>query len=89
MNKRIGDSFSLDGMAVIIFIGSQFLFFNYISSGPNMDYSLGWVDINIKLNARKYGWSVARFRFGFLVVNVVLSVALAWTFSTMLKRRMS
>ena len=85
MTKLVRDYISFVTMAVLVFIGSHFLLFNYASTGPNVDLSLGWLE----LHRHGDSWSVEQFRFGFLASVVFFSVALTWVLSKVFRRRVA
>ena len=72
-------------MAVLVLIGSQFLLFNYFSTGPNLYLSFAWVQLYRHGN----DWTVDEFHFGILMGDIIVSVALTWVLSKMLQRRIT
>jgi hypothetical protein len=78
--RRLSVSFA--AMAVLIFIAIQFLTYSRYSSGPNLDLSLGWLELHWHGEAR----SVDHFRLGALITAVFLSIVLTWTLSKLLRR---
>jgi hypothetical protein len=72
-------------MAVLVFIGSHFLLFNQTSTGPNLDLDFGWLVLH------RYGdnWTLEQFRFGILLAVVIVSLALTWVLSKLLRHRIT
>ncbi len=71
-------------MAVLVFIVIQVFSFNEVSSGPNIDVSLGWLE----LHRRDEAWTIERFHFVGLVVVLLISFALTWIYSMIRRRQM-
>ena len=83
MTKRTRDSISFAVMAVLVFILSQFFLSSSVSTGPNEDLSLGWLDFH----RHGFNWSVGQFHFGPLIVEAILSIAFTWALSKALRHR--
>ena len=83
MTKRSLDPISFTTMAVLVFILSQFFLSSSVSTGPNEDLSLGWLDFH----RHGFNWSVGQFHFGPLIVEAILSIAFTWAMSKALRHR--
>ena len=83
MTKRTRDKISFIVMAVLVFILSQFFLSSSVSTGPNEDLSLGWLDFH----RHGFNWSVGQFHFGPLIVEAILSIAFTWAMSKALRKR--
>ncbi len=83
MTKRTRDKISFVVMAVLVFILSQFFLSSSVSTGPNEDLSLGWLDFH----RHGFNWSVGQFHFGPLIVEAILSIAFTWAMSKALRHR--
>jgi len=82
MTNRGHDPISFATIAILVFIASQFLLYTSFSSGLHFDLSLGW----LQLHQRGYHWTVGQFNFGFLMADVILSIAFTWVLSKALRR---
>jgi len=72
-------------MAVLIFLGIHLVFYSTVSTGPNLDLSIGWLE----LHRHGDSWTVERLHLGWLFVRLLSSVFLTWLLSKMLRRRMA
>ena len=70
-------------MTILVFIGLHFLLFNWVSTGPNTDLSLGWLE----LQRHGFEWTIERFHPGGLIAVVLLSILVTWVLSKMLRHR--
>ncbi len=70
-------------MTILVFIGLHFLLFNGVSTGPNTDLSLGWLD----LHRHGFEWTIASFHAGGLVAVAIVSIFITWVLSKMLRHR--
>jgi len=82
MTNRSRDPISFVTLAVLVFIASQFLLYTSFSSGLHSDLSLGW----LQLHRHGLNWSVGQFNFGFLMADVISSIAFTWVLSKALRR---
>ena len=71
MAKNLKQSLSFALMVVLIFILSHFLLYTYVSTGPNLDLSFGWLELHAQtfkftrgtprsFNKQKHSWSPTR-----------------------------
>jgi hypothetical protein len=83
MTKPARDKISFAVMAALVFILSQFFLSSSVSTGPNEDLSLGWLDFH----RHGWHWSFVQFHFGPLIIEAILSVAFTWVMSKALRHR--
>ncbi len=72
-------------MTILVFIGLHFLLFNWVSSGLNMDLSLGWLE----LHAHASEWTIESFYPGGLIAVALVSILVTWVLSKALHHRIS
>jgi hypothetical protein len=73
-------------MAVLVFILLNFVFCSDVSlSAPDEDLSFGW----LAFHRHGLTWSFEYFRFGWLMLDILLAVGLTWLFEKMLRHRMA
>jgi NADH:ubiquinone oxidoreductase subunit 5 (subunit L)/multisubunit Na+/H+ antiporter MnhA subunit len=70
-------------MTILVFIGLHFLLLTEVSTGPNTDLSLGW----LQLHRHGFEWTIESFRLGALVVVALVSVLVTWVLSKVLRHR--
>ncbi len=70
-------------MTILVFTGLHFLLFNWVSTGPNTDLSLGWLE----LHRHGFEWTIESFHLGELIAVVLVSILATWVLSKMLRHR--
>ena len=70
-------------LAVLVFIGLHFFLFTSVSTGPNTDVSLPWMEFHRHGN----NWTIGDFQPIGLGVVVLVSVLVTWAWSRMLRHR--
>jgi hypothetical protein len=79
---RFQHGFSFVVMTVLVFVLITFFMSAGYSTSANEDLSFGW----LQFHRRGPDWSIEHFRFGILVLDVFLAVALTWVLEKMLRQ---
>jgi hypothetical protein len=84
MTSQFRDSLSFITMTFLVFILVSFFVSTDFSTSANEDLSFGW----LQLHRHGLDWSVERFSFGVLVLDVLIAFVLTWILSKVLRRRL-
>jgi hypothetical protein len=84
MAKQFRDSLSFVTMTFLVFILISYFMSTGYSTSANEDLSFGW----LQLHRHGLDWSIEHFRFGILMLDVLLAIALTWIMSKVLRRRL-
>jgi hypothetical protein len=86
MKRQLRQTVLVALLVILIFAAlNYFLLYSIVSTGPNLDLSVGWLE----LHRHGENWTIERFHFGFLIVVVLSSILLAWFASRVISRRLT
>jgi hypothetical protein len=83
--SKAHNRFSFVVMAILVFIGCTFCSLGWVSTGPNLDLSIAWLDLH------RHGdtWTVGSFRPMGMIALVLVSVLLTWVLAKALGHRIA
>jgi uncharacterized membrane protein len=85
MTNQLRHSLLFATMSLLVFIGIHFFLYSYVSTGPNLDLSFGWLE----LHRHGDSWTVEHFHFGGLLTVLLVSALLTWLLPKLVRRRMA
>ena len=85
MTQKTRQRSSFAVMTFLIFVGLHLLLYSYASTGPNLYFYFGWLEVH------RHGesWTVEDFHLGGLFAVLLSSVSLTWLLSKTVPRRMA